>query len=122
MRAKNKVVNGFDVLTQAMRLGAELVGTIRKQLKDAGKTAECVAGDLRDEAATQAERLGNSLRDRLRTRPSVTARALPFAAGLGLGVGAGMLFAPASGKQTREKLRKAAGGQAAVATGAAFEQ
>jgi hypothetical protein len=41
----------------------------------------------------------------MRGRQDHTARyALSFAAGIGLGVGAGLLFAPASGDKTREAL------------------
>jgi hypothetical protein len=75
-----------------------------------------VAADVRDRAADGVDRVGDrvsDLRDRTRNlygNESHTLRsAISFAAGVGLGIGAGMLLAPASGKETRDSIREKVG-------------
>jgi hypothetical protein len=72
-----------------------------------------VAAGMRDRAADGVDRVGDrvsDIRDRARNLhgdESHTLRsAISFAAGVGLGIGAGMLLAPASGRETRDSIRK----------------
>ncbi len=87
-------------------------------LKSVLKTAVCfleqtdgMAEDARDRIATgmdrASERIGD-LRDRAHDlyygEDHTVRNVLMFAAGIGLGVGAGMLFAPASGEEIRSSI------------------
>ena len=72
-----------------------------------------VAADMRDRAADGVDRVGDrvsDIRDRAGNLYSdeshVLRSAISFAAGVGLGIGAGMLLAPASGRETRDSIRK----------------
>jgi hypothetical protein len=72
-----------------------------------------VAAEIRDRAADGVDRVGDrvsDLHDRTRNisgHESHTLRsAISFAAGVGLGIGAGMLLAPASGRETRDSIGK----------------
>jgi hypothetical protein len=83
------------------------------------KTAVClleqsdrVSADMRDRAGDGVDRTGergSDLRDRTRNlyaHESHTLRnAISFAAGVGLGIGAGMLLAPATGSEIRDSIR-----------------
>jgi hypothetical protein len=71
-----------------------------------------VPPDMRDRAGDGVDRTGergSDLRDRTRNlyaHESHTLRnAISFAAGVGLGIGAGMLLAPATGRETRDSIR-----------------
>jgi hypothetical protein len=71
-----------------------------------------VAAKVRDRAAEGVDRASDrvsDLRDRTRNlydHESHTLRnAISFAAGVGLGIGAGMLLAPATGRETRDSIR-----------------
>jgi hypothetical protein len=75
-----------------------------------------VAADVRDRAAEGVDRASDRVSDfRDRTRnlyghESHTLRsAISFAAGVVVGIGAGMLLAPASGRETRDSIGKKVG-------------
>jgi YtxH-like protein len=77
------------------------------------EVSDRIAADMRDRAAAGFDRVGDQvsdLRDRTRNisgQESHTFRnVIGFAAGVGLGVGAGMLLAPASGRETRDSIGK----------------
>ena len=105
-------MNVIDTLAQGMELAAELFGTARKRTSKLHGRAADVAEDLLPNVDAASESLHNSL-DQVRDRPSAGRRALQFVAGLGIGVGASLLFTPLSGKQVREKLLTSATGAAA---------
>jgi hypothetical protein len=72
-----------------------------------------VVAEIRDRAADGVDRVGDrvsDLRDRTRNisghESHALRRAISFAAGVALGVGAGVLLAPASGRETRDSIRK----------------
>ncbi len=136
------------MVVQGFELGAELLGTARRQAQDIGETAREHAKDFRNAARGHAEEFGKtagkrardfgetasdrvrdfgesareSLRDvaeevpkkakrirkaveeRFEPEPSVGSRVLPFFAGFSVGLGAALLFAPRSGRETRAKL------------------
>jgi hypothetical protein len=75
-----------------------------------------VAADVRDCAAEGVDRASDrvsDLRDRTRNlyghESHMLQRAISFAAGVVVGIGAGMLFAPASGRETRDSIGKKVG-------------
>jgi hypothetical protein len=72
-----------------------------------------VAADMRDRAAAGFDRVGDQvsdLHDRARNisghESHKLRNAISFAAGVGLGIGTGMLLAPASGRETRDSIGK----------------
>lgn len=83
------------------------------------KTAVClleefdrVSPGMRDrdgDGVDRASDRGSDLRDRTRSLYGHESRklrnAISFAAGVGLGIGAGMLLAPATGRETRDSIR-----------------
>ena len=61
-----------------------------------------VASDLRDRARDRMDDLTSRTRRTMRQTGGSTAReVISFAAGVGIGAGIALLFAPASGKETR---------------------
>ena len=63
------------------------------------------AEDVRDSAKDRIEDLTSRTRRALRSQQTPWLRdALGFAAGVGLGIGVGMLFAPANGQETRNSI------------------
>jgi hypothetical protein len=71
------------------------------------------AAEIRDRAADGVDRVGDrvsDLHDRTRNISGHESHrlrnAISFAAGVGLGIGAGMLLAPASGRETRDSIGK----------------
>jgi gas vesicle protein len=93
--------------------------TVTKLLKSILKTAVYIldqadnaASDMRDRVADQVDRVSDQVSDITdRGRRAIygedhTLRnVLTFAAGVGVGLGAGMLLAPASGEDTRSSMR-----------------
>jgi hypothetical protein len=85
---------------------------VNKLLKTLLRTGACFLDQADDARTTVRHRMSDrmdDLTDRatrlIRREEDHTARyALSFAAGIGLGLGAGLLFAPASGNQTREAI------------------
>jgi gas vesicle protein len=117
MGSRNKGMRAVDLLTQVLGLAAELLTTVRKRTKEIRNTAydkvedaRKEVEDARKEAAVVAERLAKSAQGQLHPAPSTGMSVLKFAAGFSLGVGAGILLAPMSGKRMREKLPDAARG------------
>jgi hypothetical protein len=92
--------------------------TMNKLLKSVLKTVvylldqtESVAEDMRDRVADSVDRAGDrmsDLRDRARDfypgEDHTLRNILTFAAGVGVGVGAAILFAPASGEEIRNQI------------------
>jgi hypothetical protein len=67
--------------------------------------AEDATAPIRERVRDRANDFGDRATSLLRGRQDHTFRhAISFAAGIGLGLGAGLLFAPASGDETREVL------------------
>ncbi|HEX6880856.1 MAG TPA: hypothetical protein VF135_10865 [Terriglobales bacterium] len=141
-------MNLLDVVVQGFELGAELLGTARRQAQDLSDTAREHAKEFRSAARGNAEDFGKtvgkrardfgetasdrvrdfgeaareSLKDvaeqvpkkakrirkameaRFEPEPSIGSRVLPFFAGFSVGLGAALLFAPRSGRETRAKL------------------
>jgi hypothetical protein len=67
---------------------------------------ESLAGDVRDRVSDAADRVSD-IRDRavdIYEGRSAMRNVLMFAAGVGVGVGAAMLFAPASGEEIRSQI------------------
>ena len=93
--------------------------TVTKLLKSILKTAvyildqaESAAYDMRDRVADQADRVADQVSDLSdRGRKVIYGEdyklrnLLTFVAGLGIGLGAGVLLAPASGEETRSSMR-----------------
>jgi gas vesicle protein len=117
MGSRNKGMRAVDLLTQVLGLAAELLTTVRKRTKKIRNTAYDKVEDARKEAAVLAERLAKSAQDRLHPAPATGMNVLKFAAGFSVGVGAGILLAPMSGKQMREKLLDASRGGVASSKG-----
>jgi hypothetical protein len=65
--------------------------------------------DLRDRVRDKVGNITSRTREAISMEPDHTVRdAVSFVAGVGLGVGIGMLFAPASGQETRELISEKA--------------
>lgn len=59
--------------------------------------------DLRDQARDRVDRITTRTREAIGMDPDHAVRdAMSFVAGVGLGIGIGLLFAPASGQETRD--------------------
>jgi chaperonin cofactor prefoldin len=98
--------NWKQFLKLLMGTGMLLVDTDRRErvsstLRDRMEDLRETASDRYDEAMNRVERLA----DVVRGRRSYAAPVGGFLLGLGVGVGLGVLFAPASGEETRENLR-----------------
>ena len=106
MNRKEKVMGAILTAAEGLNLAAQLLGTIQKRSATARKTAERMIGNLRDNTAEVAEQVVDTVNKRLGRRRSAASRALPFAAGVGLGVGAALLFAPKPGAELRATLYK----------------
>jgi hypothetical protein len=101
---QDKWMRAINMGAEAMTLAVQLVDSARQRAKSAGKEAERIVHDFRNDAAYRAEALGKNAGDRLRPKPSTGTRVLQFFAGVGVGVAAGVLFSPPAGKETRERL------------------
>jgi len=85
------------------------VNKLLKSLLNAGiyflEQSDRTAADLRDRVKARVEDLTDRAGQAIRGREDHTVRnALSFAAGAALGVGAAILFTPASGEETRSAL------------------
>lgn len=87
--------------------------SVLKIAADLLEQSDRVAAEIRDRAADGVDRVGDrvsDLRDRTRNfsghESHALRRAISFAAGVALGVGAGVLLAPASGRETRDSIGK----------------
>ncbi len=107
MRKKEKIMTAIAMAAEGLAVASEVVGTIRKRSAMARKSAEKAVSNLRDNTADVAEQLVDTVNEQLSMRPSAGTRAWQFAAGLGVGVGAGLLFAPMPGAKVRANLYKA---------------
>jgi hypothetical protein len=85
-------------------LAAEVLDTIQKGSATVRKNTQKLVSSLRDNTADVAGQLVDTVNKRWRRRPSVLSRALPFAAGVG--VGAALLLAPMPGSELRATLSK----------------
>ena len=112
MRKKEKIMTAVAMAAEGLELAGELLGTIRKRSLMARKSAGRVMSDLRDNTADVAEQLVETVNQKLNRRSSAGARAWQFAAGVGVGVGAALLFAPMPGAKVRANLYKAVTGSA----------
>ena len=89
---------------------------MNKFLKSVLKTAVCVMDQYVEQVDRASSRVSDEVSDLVdRSKKMVGVRedhtlrrVLSFAAGVGLGVGAGMLLAPASGSQTRRSIKEKA--------------
>lgn len=79
---------------------AKLWSMINNHLKDRANDLGDVVKERYDDASSRMSAATDAFRRR--NRPS---RLLYFCAGIGVGAGLGLLFAPASGQETRETLR-----------------
>jgi hypothetical protein len=70
-----------------------VAGNVRDRVSDSMDRAAGTVSDLRDQAADLYEGPSHPVRN-----------ALIFAAGVGVGIGTAMLFAPASGEEIREQI------------------
>lgn len=106
MRAMRRAAKATDWARFAMKWGLLLT--------DAALW-EAVSGDLKHAAESVSNRVsrryeGRPVRDPepsivLRSGPDWFGRTTSLLAGIGLGVGVGLLFAPSSGEETREAIR-----------------
>jgi hypothetical protein len=106
VRKKEKIMTAIAMAAEGLELAGELLGTIWKRTMMAGRSAGRVMGDLRDNTADVAEQLVDTVNEKLNRRSSAGARAWQFAAGVGVGVGAALLFAPMPGAKMRATLYK----------------
>jgi hypothetical protein len=107
---KQKIMAAIVTAAEGLNLAADLLTTIQKRSAIARKRTGRIVSNLRDSTADVAEQLVDTVNKRLRPRRSAASRALPFAAGVGVGVGAALLFAPMPGAKMRENLYKKVAG------------
>jgi len=81
------------------------VDDLRDVARDKYEDLRDVARDKYDDAVDRVERLS----DAIQGRQSHMGQIGGFLVGMGVGVGLGMLFAPASGEETRQTIRDQAG-------------
>ena len=80
----------------------------RDRVRDFSEHASEVVSELRDEAPKKAKKLRKKFQEQFGPEPSVGARVLPFFAGLSVGLGGALLFAPRSGREIRERITQKA--------------
>jgi gas vesicle protein len=106
VRKKEKMMTAIAMAAEGLELAGELLGTIRRRTAMAQRSAGKMVNNLRDNTADVAEQLVDTVNEKLNRRSSAGARAWQFAAGVGVGVGAALLFAPMPGAKMRETLYK----------------
>lgn len=106
LRKQQKIMTAIAMAAEGLELAGELLGTIRQRTMMAGRSAGRVMSDLRDNTTDVAEQLVDTVNQKLNRRSSAGARAWQFAAGVGVGVGAALLFAPMPGEKMRATLYK----------------
>ncbi len=99
-----KWMRGINTCAETLALASQLVNTVRQQAKSVSHEAERFAHDFRNDAASRAENLGKVAAKHLRTRHSSGNRALQFLAGMGVGLAAGVILAPSTGKEIRGRI------------------
>lgn len=97
-------INGISTFIEVAALSSKLLQEMRRQTRTIGTHAERVVHDFRNDAADRVEALRTATAKRLRTETYPSKKALAVLTGVGIGVCAGVLLAPRSGKETREKL------------------
>lgn len=106
MRKKLKIMTAIAMAAEGLELAGELLGTIRRHTAIAQQSAGRAVSNLRDNTADVADQLIAAVNQQLLRKPSAGTRAWQFAAGLSVGVGAGLLFAPMPGAKMRANLSK----------------
>jgi len=107
---KQKIMTAIAMAAEGLEMAAQLLSTVQNRSAVARKRAEQVVSNLRENTSDVAEQLVDTVSKRLHRKPSAMARALPFAAGVGVGVGAALLFAPMPGARMRANLYKSVTG------------
>lgn len=97
-------MKSLQMLKRLLELAAQVLEITQERTQTARKDAKRAVRDFSHDAATGAEQLSQEVRERFHAGPSASTRALQFVIGLGVGVGAALLFSPLSGQQVREKL------------------
>ena len=98
---KNWVTSALKTALYLMEVTDRTSGNVRDRVSDRFDDVRSRAGDTYD---TVSERMGNAARA-LRGQNGDAARsALMFAGGLGAGLALGVIFAPASGEETRRAI------------------
>jgi hypothetical protein len=100
-----KWMRGINTCAETLALANQLLNTARQRAKSVSREAERFAHDFRNDAASRAESLGKTAAKHLRTKTSPSTRAIQFFAGVGVGLAAGVIFAPSTGKEIRERIR-----------------
>jgi hypothetical protein len=103
---KAKFMAAILTAAEGLNLAAEVLDTIQKRSVVARKNTQRMVSSLRDNTADVAGQIVDTVNKRWRRQPSFLSRALPFAAGIGVGVGAALLFAPMPGSELRTTLYK----------------
>jgi gas vesicle protein len=80
----------------------------RERVRDFGETASDIVDEIREQAPKKAKRIRKKFEEQFEPEPSVGSRVLSFMAGLSVGLGAALLLAPRSGRETRERLTRRA--------------
>ncbi len=107
MGKKQKIMTAIAMAVEGIELASDLMNTIQARSATARKRASEAVSSFRDSTTDVAEQLVDTVNKRFNRRPSAAARVWPFAAGLGVGVGAALLFAPMPGAEVRANLYKA---------------
>ena len=96
-------MRGINTCAETLALASQLVNTVRQRAKSVSHEAERFAHDFRNDAASRAENLGKAAA-KMRTKTSPSTRALQFLAGVGVGLAAGVILAPSTGKEMRGRI------------------
>jgi gas vesicle protein len=100
MKQLLKLLFGAGLLLVDANKREKAAGNFRDRMDDWRDTAK----DKYEDAVDRLERIAYAARG----EEPWTSKAAPFLVGLGLGIGAGILFAPASGQETRDNLSQRA--------------
>lgn len=104
---KQKMMTAIAMAAEGLGLAAELLETIQGRAAAARKNAGRTVNDIRENAADAAQSIADNFDRQVRPRASAGSRVLQFVAGMGVGVGIALLFAPMPGSEARANLYKA---------------
>ena len=97
-------MRGISMGVETLALATQLLETAPQRAKTVSREAERMVHDFCNNATSRVESVGKGAAKQLRTGTPPGTRAIQFLCGVGVGLAAGVLFTPSTGKQIRDKL------------------